>query len=207
MKFSPESTASTILQSQNKTTKTRKPNIYVSDRSRLIMLILINKYDLSCYLAARVLKIPYENAKQIYRGFRKEKRIVWNTYSAFRSAEDHNMFMLSQMGQLQLEAKHILINSMKTDMFTHSQKVKIYKSNFDDFILEDALKELPYIGYSADSNITQNRVLQRVDWSVSDFVRLKITNSSADATSELNQANKEETEIMRNILFPSRKQN
>ena len=59
-----ESSTSTESNSrQDKMLKVRKPNTYVSDQSRLIMLILIKKYGLSCYLAARILDIPYENAK------------------------------------------------------------------------------------------------------------------------------------------------
>ena len=198
MKCSPESTTVTIQsQCQSKTKKTRKPNTYVSDRSRLIMLILIIKFDISCYLAARVLNIPYENAKQIYRGFRRENRIIWNLYNPLGSAENYNTLMLSQMEQLQQEAKRILIESLKTHMFTLPQKIKVFQSNFDEFILEATLKDLRYIGYSLDSNFSKNRVLQSVDQRASEFAPLTITNSSFDATCEIKEANKEEEEIMR----------
>ena len=58
-----ESSTSESNSRHEKMPKVRKPNTYVSDQSRLIMLILIKKYGLSCYLAARILDIPYENAK------------------------------------------------------------------------------------------------------------------------------------------------
>ena len=57
----------------------RKPMTYISDQQRLMMLLLITEFGLSCYLAARVLEMPYTNAKVIYRVFREEKRIVQNS--------------------------------------------------------------------------------------------------------------------------------
>ena len=73
--------------------KIRRLSTYVSDKSRLIMLILIKKYGLSCYLAARILDIPYENAKQIYRGLRRENRIIWN--NPMGTHENFKMLMFS----------------------------------------------------------------------------------------------------------------
>ena len=58
--------------------KTRKPQIYVNDEMRFEILILITEFGLSCYQAARVLKLPYTNAKVIYRVFRENKRITSN---------------------------------------------------------------------------------------------------------------------------------
>lgn len=122
--------------------KMRRPVTYVSDRSRLMMLILITKYGLSCYLAARVLSIPYENAKQIYRGFRRENRIIWNLYNPLGPSDNYNMMMLSQINLLQEQAKRLLMESLKTDQFTLSQKIKVFQFNFDEFILEATLKDL-----------------------------------------------------------------
>ena len=97
------------------------------------------------------------------------------------------------------------MESLKTHMFTLPQKIKVFQSNFDEFILEDTLKELRYIGYSLDSNFSKNRDLKRVDNSASEISPLKITNSSFDATCEIKEANKDEMEIMRHILFPAQK--
>ena len=58
--------------------KTRRPQIYVNDEMRFEILILITEFGLSCYQAARVLKLPYTNAKVIYRVFRENKRITSN---------------------------------------------------------------------------------------------------------------------------------
>ena len=49
---------------------------YVPDKLRLTMILLITEFGLSCYLAAKVLNMPYTNAKVIYRVFREEKRVV-----------------------------------------------------------------------------------------------------------------------------------
>lgn len=61
------------------TRKVRKPMTYVSDNMRLKMLLLITEFGLSCYMAAKVLDLPYTNAKVIYRVFREERRIVQNS--------------------------------------------------------------------------------------------------------------------------------
>ena len=45
----------------------------------LKMLLLITEFGLSCYMAAKVLDLPYTNAKVIYRVFREERRIVQNS--------------------------------------------------------------------------------------------------------------------------------
>ena len=56
--------------------RSRKPMMYVTDKMRLKMLLLITEFGLSCYMAAKVLEMPYTNAKVIYRVFRMDKRIV-----------------------------------------------------------------------------------------------------------------------------------
>ena len=59
--------------------KDRKQITYVCDKLRLKMLLLITEFGLSCYMAAKVLEMPYTNAKVIYRVFRLDKRIVQNS--------------------------------------------------------------------------------------------------------------------------------
>lgn len=47
----------------------------VSDENRLKMILLIKKFGMSCHRAAKVLNIPYNNAKVIYRIYMKENRV------------------------------------------------------------------------------------------------------------------------------------
>ena len=47
----------------------------VSDEDRLKMILLIKKFGMSCHRAAKVLNIPYNNAKVIYRIYMKENRV------------------------------------------------------------------------------------------------------------------------------------
>ena len=75
----PDELESSNESSQHGTRKVRKPMTYVSDNMRLKMLLLITEFGLSCYMAAKVLDLPYTNAKVIYRVFREERRIVQNS--------------------------------------------------------------------------------------------------------------------------------
>ena len=61
--------------------KTRKAQVYISNALRLEILIMITQFGLSCYQAARVLKVPYTNAKVIYRVYREENRVFSNSRS------------------------------------------------------------------------------------------------------------------------------
>ena len=56
--------------------KQRKEQFYVTNDMRLGLVILITEFGLSCYLAAKVLNVPYTNAKVIYRVFREENRVI-----------------------------------------------------------------------------------------------------------------------------------
>ena len=112
-----------------KAQKVRKPVTYISDNLRLMMLLMITQFGLSCYMAARVLKIPYENAKMIYRGFRVEKRIIWNLYNPTGLPdfhENHSLMMASKLAVLKEESKRKLLEALRSNMFTMPQKVKIY---------------------------------------------------------------------------------
>ena len=59
--------------------KSDKQMTCVSDQLRLKLILLITEFGLSCYMAAKVLNVPYTNAKVIYRVFRQDKRIVQNS--------------------------------------------------------------------------------------------------------------------------------
>ena len=56
--------------------KARRPQVYVTDNMRLQLLLMITEFGLSCYQTAKILNLPYTNAKVIYRVFREEKRII-----------------------------------------------------------------------------------------------------------------------------------
>ena len=49
---------------------------YISNEMRLTLILLITEFGLSCYQAAKILEVPYTNAKVIYRVFRKDNRLV-----------------------------------------------------------------------------------------------------------------------------------
>ena len=67
-----------LFQPYKKPRKPRSEQTFVSNAVRLELLILIREFGLSCYLAARVLNLPYTNAKQIYRIYKEESRITSN---------------------------------------------------------------------------------------------------------------------------------
>ena len=49
-----------------------------------MLLVLITEFGLSCYQAAKVLNIPYTNAKVIYKVYRSENRVISNSQRAFK---------------------------------------------------------------------------------------------------------------------------
>ena len=55
----------------------------VDNSKRIILLVLITEFSLSCYQAAKVLNIPYTNAKVIYKVFRSENRVISNSQRDF----------------------------------------------------------------------------------------------------------------------------
>ena len=63
---------------QHKIRRPRKEQVYVTNAMRFEILILITEFGLSCYQAARVLNLPYTNAKVIYRVYRDENRVTSN---------------------------------------------------------------------------------------------------------------------------------
>ena len=56
----------------------------VDNSQRIILLVLITEFGLSCYQGAKVLNIPYTNAKVIYKVYRTENRVISNSQRAFR---------------------------------------------------------------------------------------------------------------------------
>ena len=85
---------------------------YISDKLRLTMILLITEFGLSCYLAAKVLDMPYTNAKVIYRVFREEKRVVQNSRNPTGTtsfAHGQNVLIFTQLPMLREEGKRKLI--------------------------------------------------------------------------------------------------
>ena len=56
----------------------------VDNAQRIKLLILITEFGMSCYQSAKVLNLPYTNAKVIYKVFRSENRVTSNSHRAFR---------------------------------------------------------------------------------------------------------------------------
>ena len=115
------------------------------------------------------------------------------------------MLMLSQIERLQEQAKRILMGALKTNQFTLPQKIKVFQQNFDEFILESTLKDLSYNGYNVNSNFSKSRVMHSVEQLNPSYMPLKTINSSLEALCEVKEANQEEEQIMRGILFPPSK--
>ena len=96
---------------------------------RLMMLLMITHYGLSCYMAAKVLKMPYENAKMIYRCFRNENRVIWNLYNPTGSEflQNHSYVMMTRLVDLKVETRRRLSQALSSDdIFTLNQKIKFY---------------------------------------------------------------------------------
>lgn len=50
--------------------------VHISDLQRLRLVLMITEYGLTCYKAAKLVQIPYTNAKVIFRKFKKENRVI-----------------------------------------------------------------------------------------------------------------------------------
>lgn len=69
------------------------PNfVRVTDTMRLKLIIMIDEYDQTCYKAAKLVGIPYANAKVIYSKYKRENRVI----------RGHREFINKNNNQLQL---------------------------------------------------------------------------------------------------------
>lgn len=50
--------------------------VHISDMQRLMLVLMVTEYSQSCYRASKLCKIPYTNAKVIFRKFKKENRVI-----------------------------------------------------------------------------------------------------------------------------------
>ena len=117
---------------------------------RLEILILITEFGLSCYQAAKVLDLPYTNAKLIYRVFRDENRIISAKQRFVKGVpqELSDMFMLKNAYLMRRNAVRKLFAAMTNGSMTESQRSKIYDHNFDEFLGKPVMAELQQDGLS-----------------------------------------------------------
>ena len=104
-----------------KVRKPRKQQVYINNVQRLEILILITEFRLSCYQAARVLNIPYTNAKVIYRVYRVENRVTSN--AGFRRRDDFNVngeYLLKNSMMMRKNALIKLQAALKNGIMTGS---------------------------------------------------------------------------------------
>ena len=112
----------------SKPRKARRPQVYVTDNMRLQLLLMITEFGLSCYQTAKILNLPYTNAKVIYRVFREEKRIISysrNISKAPTFREDYQL--LQNYPMLRQDALVKLGKALKTELLTEPQRARIYQ--------------------------------------------------------------------------------
>ena len=122
--------------------KPRKQQIYITNVQRIEILILITEFHLSCYQAARVLNIPYTNAKVIYRVYRVENRVTSNAGS--RTREDYSIngeYLLKNSSLMRKNAFRKLQDALRRGVMTGSQATKVYDENFTTFITNPVMAQ------------------------------------------------------------------
>ena len=97
----------------------RNPQVNVSNAMRLQLLIMITEFGLSCYQTARILNLPYTNAKVIYRTFREEKRIAsLRNFAKTPSWRDELHFLRQNFDFTRAEASKKIARALKSDLLT-----------------------------------------------------------------------------------------
>ena len=96
--------------SDNDTVAKRKYDT-ISDQDRLKLILLIKDFGMSCHKASKVLNIAYNNAKVIFRIFKKENRIRQTPKQLKRHAKTIRADNLRQR-QLDREAR---VNALMDD--------------------------------------------------------------------------------------------
>ena len=123
--------------------RARRPQVYVNDKQRLQLAIMITDFKLSCYQASKVLKLPYTNAKVICRLYRTEKRVTSLINKDKKSHKDRDEeFVDANYSILRDDAQIKIANVLDTSLLTQPQYAKIYQQNFDDFIGKKLIKDL-----------------------------------------------------------------
>jgi len=77
--------------------------VHISDLQRLKLVLMISEYGLTCYKAAKLIQIPYTNAKVIYRKFKKENRVI-RTHRHYTS----NLQNMQRMQELLISDENLL---------------------------------------------------------------------------------------------------
>ena len=99
-----------------------------------MLLILITEFSLSCYQAAKVLNIPYTNAKVILKVFRSENRVISNSQRAFRPDSCRDISganLLKSYPLLRSKALQVLTTVLESNLLSGHYKEKIFDQNFD----------------------------------------------------------------------------
>ena len=106
---------------------------------RFELLILITEFGLSCYHAARVLGLPYTNAKVIYRVYRAENRVSNASNKKENLQKLANIYPLQHAYIMRKSAFKKLVNALGNGSMTSGQRAQIYEHNFDLFISKPLL--------------------------------------------------------------------
>ena len=107
--------------------RARRPQVYVNNKQRLQLAIMITDFKLSCYQASKVLKLPYTNAKVIYKVFRTEKRVTSLNNKDKKSQKDRDEeWVDANYPDLKDDAKIQIANVLDTSLLSQPQYAKIY---------------------------------------------------------------------------------
>ena len=138
-------------QKHKKAIKKDNPREYkaVSGEMRVKLIVLIRDFHLSCYQAAKILGIAYNNAKVIYRTYKTENIILPFPRTFKELALQHNQD--SEQQEILRKAWHtsrnLLLKKMRENFFTERELAKISQLNFDVLITSQALRCLSESGY------------------------------------------------------------
>ena len=128
-----------------------KPYVFVTNAMRLELLIVIIEFGLSCYLASKILSLPYTNAKGIYRAYREENRVTSLArplrkklvFKQFESLFDNSPVDPDvDYESVRRTALKKLFKAFKRGDLTQLQMAKIYDENFDEFVGNPSLSYL-----------------------------------------------------------------
>ena len=106
----------------------KRDYIIVSNKKRIQLIILIFELGLPCFQVAKMLKIPYTNAKAIYRGFKVERKVLSHKRSIPSQSFSLNHDDLN-IEQLREESFQLLIQSIECGFFSEKIVNKLKMKN------------------------------------------------------------------------------
>ena len=110
--------------------------------ARLELLIMIQEFGLSCYLAAKILNLSYPQSKMIYRIFKRENRIRSHFKKPKFPGYVNAANAISSCQTLKDDCLRKLKAALHTNLLSDRQKEKIYDTNFDVVVVQPTLIEL-----------------------------------------------------------------